>query len=145
MKLTNGQCSCGTVKFKFHADELTAYQCHCSICRKATGSAYSTTLMAKKDSFEWVSGKDQISSYSKENGYKNNFCSCCGSPVPNLFRDYPLYSVPVGSLEDKNHIEIKVQIFCGSKASWEKEVIGKIQFEEMPALNEMLGLLHVQV
>ena len=138
-----GQCSCGTVKFKFEIKELLAYQCHCSICRKATGSAYSTTLMAPEQDFVWSDGKDKVSTYSRENGYKVNFCSCCGSPVPNKFRDLPIYSVPLGSLDNEPNIKVVVQIYLDSKAKWEKDKLEGQQYAEMPTLDEMLELLHV--
>ena len=143
MKQVNGQCSCGTVRFMFETEELKAYQCHCSVCRKATGSAYSTTLMAPENRFSWVSGKDSVSSYSKENGYKINFCSKCGSPVPNIFRNFPLYSVPVGNIDNENNINVVVQIFLGSKAKWDKNELDGEQFSEIPSLDKMMEYLHV--
>jgi hypothetical protein len=145
MSEIHGKCSCGTVEFKFSTDALLAYQCHCSICRKSTGSAYSTTLIAPESDFVWIRGKDKVSSYSKDNGYKVNFCSCCGSPVPNIFREFPLFSVPVGSLDDAPEIEVVIQIYLGSRAKWDKDHFQEQKFVEMPSVNEMLEFLHVQV
>ena len=145
MSEIHGQCSCGAVEFKFSTDALLAYQCHCSICRKATGSAYSTTLIVPEASFVLLRGKEKVSSYSKESGYKVNFCSCCGSPVPNIFRGFPLFSVPVGSLDDVPDIEVVVQIHLGSRAKWDKDHFEGQKFVEMPSINEMLEFLHVHV
>ena len=140
----NGQCSCGAVKFKFDIEELFAYQCHCSICRRATGSACSTTLMAPEQDFVWCGGKEKVSSYSNENGYMTSFCSCCGSPVPNKFRDYLLYSVPLGCLDNDPDIKVVAQIYLGSKAKWEKDKLVEQKYIEMPSLGEILGFLHVR-
>ncbi len=145
MPIIQGQCSCGTVGFQFSAEALRAYQCHCSICRKATGSAYSTTLMASECDYVWIRGEEKVSSYSKENGYTVNFCSCCGSPVPNKFRGFPLFSIPVGSLEGVPDIEVVVQIYLGSRAKWDKDYFEGQKFEEMPAVNKMLEFLHARV
>ena len=145
MSELHGKCSCGEVEFKFTTDALVAYQCHCSICRKATGSAFSTTLMTAEDTFVWLLGKEKISSYSKKSGYKVNFCSNCGSPVPNKFRNFPLFSVPVGSLDNSDDIEIAVQIFLDSRAAWDKEKIAGEQFSTMPSLDEMFEMMHVDV
>ena len=143
MPALRGQCSCGAVEFEFSTDALRAYQCHCSICRKASGSAYSTTLMAPESKFSWVRGMEYVSSYAKENGYKVNFCSRCGSPVPNKFRNFSLYSVPVGSLEGTPNIEVVAKIYLGSRATWDKDQFQGKRFVEMPSsLNEMLELLH---
>lgn len=139
----SGQCACGTVSFSLTVDVPVAYQCHCSICQKASGSAFSTTLMAPEQGFVWQQGRDKVASYSKDNGYTVNFCSCCGSPLPNKFRDFPLYSVPLGSLDNAPEISVAVQIYLGSKAEWDKPQLEGQQFDEMPALEEMLALLHV--
>lgn len=139
-----GQCSCGAVEFKFSTDALRAYQCHCSICRKASGSSYSTTLMAPESNFVWLGGMDSISSYAKENGYKVNFCSQCGNPVPNKFRDFALFSVPVGSLKGDPDITIVAKLYLGSRAKWDKEQFDGKCYAEMPSLNEMLELLCIQ-
>lgn len=100
--------------------------------------------MVPESEFEWISGKERLSSYSQNNGYKVNFCSNCGSPVPNMFRDFPLYSVPVGSLDGDHEIEIVVQIYLGSKANWESNCLDGKKYTEMPSLREMMAYLHVQ-
>lgn len=138
-----GQCSCGAVGYKFSAESLIAYQCHCSICRKATGSAFSTTLMAQASNFAWLCGEESITSYAKESGYKVNFCSHCGSPVPNRFRDFPLFSVPVGSVEGEHPVKVKIQLYLGSRANWDGDILQGRQFDEMPRLGEMFELLHI--
>lgn len=145
MSEIHGQCSCGDVEFEFSTEALFAYQCHCSICQKATGSAFSTTLLAPESDFVWIRGEEKISSYEKESGYKVNFCSRCGSPVPNKFRSFPLFSVPAGSLDNSNDIKVVVQIYLGSRAKWDKSHIEERKFVEMPAINEMLEFLHADV
>jgi len=143
MPTLRGHCSCGAVEYEFSTDSLRAYQCHCSICRNASGSAYSTTLMAPESKFTWIRGTEYVSSYAKENGYKVNFCSRCGNPVPNKFRNFPLYSVPVGGLEGTADIEVVAKIYLGSRAAWDKDQFQGKSFVEMPSfLETMLELLH---
>lgn len=144
MKLHNGQCSCGSVTFKFSSNTLLAYQCHCSICRRATGSAFSTTIMASETSFEWERGKDKVGTYTKESGYKVSFCTQCGSPVPNKFRGLPLYTVPAGSLDDSSSLEIVVHLHLGSQAAWDREPATGDKFDEIPSLQTVMELLHAQ-
>ena len=145
MSLIHGQCSCGVVEFEFSTDTLLAYQCHCSICRKATGSAFSTTLITSESNFVWIRGKEKVSSYAKKSGYKTQFCSHCGSPVPNKFRGYPLFSVPVGSLDGLPDIKIVVQLHLSSRARWDKDYFEGQKFIEMPTIHEMLAFLHIQI
>lgn len=142
MPLLHGKCSCGAVEYKSSSDTVFAYQCHCSICRKATGSAFSTTVMASEEDFEWLGGQKSITPYTKESGYKLSFCSRCGSPVPNKFRGLPLYTVPAGSLEDADSIEVVVHLHLGSKAAWDLKPATGHQFNEIPSLQTVLELLH---
>ena len=137
----DGQCSCGAVAFSISVATPRAHQCHCSICRKATGSAFTTTLMAPAEGFRWLRGEEVVVFHSKPNGYTLGFCSSCGSPVPNRFRDYPLYSVPVGSLDDPPEIPVVAQLYLGSRARWEGDELAGRRYEEMPGLDEMLELL----
>jgi hypothetical protein len=39
MELAGG-CLCGAVRFRVTAEPLAAYYCHCSMCRKISGSIY---------------------------------------------------------------------------------------------------------
>ena len=99
--------------------------------------------MVPENSFKWIHGEATISSYSKERGYMVNFCTRYGSPVPNRFRGYPLFSVPAGSLDGSPEIRVVVQINLGSKAEWDKECLDGQQCQEMPDINQMLELLHL--
>jgi len=140
-----GQCLCGTVKYRFTAEELMAYQCHCSICRKSNGTAFSTMIFAEEPHFSWLCGQELITTYAKETGFKVQFCSQCGSPVPNQFRDYPLYSIPAGSLDHHHEIEVAAQIYLDSRANWDNDFVAGHRIAGAPNIRQMLELLHVQI
>lgn len=76
------------------------------------------------ENFRWLSGQEHISSWVKDAGFRSDFCSKCGSPVPNPLRSTPYYWVPVGLLDDEQKLEIAAHVFVGSKVSW--EVIGTL-------------------
>ena len=143
MATVNGQCSCGVVGFKLTTNELRAYQCHCSICRKASGSAFSTTLLAPEAGFVWLRGVEQLTAYKKASGYQVNFCSRCGSPVPNRFRDQAFYCVPLGSLDGLPDVTIAAQLHLNSRARWDKDAPEGRKFSEMPSMAQLHDLLHV--
>ncbi len=140
----SGSCSCGAVKFRIGQRRLRAYQCHCSICRKATGSACSTTVIVPELLFAWRGGEEKIATYAKADGYKVSFCSNCGSPLPNRFRGYPLYSVPLGSLDGEPEVVMAVQLHLGSKAAWDSGGFEGEPCQAMPSLDEMLELLQLR-
>ena len=52
-----GSCNCKSVHFSA-PDEITAIvNCHCSLCRKMNGSAFSTYVVVADDGFNLVSGE----------------------------------------------------------------------------------------
>ncbi|MEQ5815463.1 GFA family protein [Marinobacter sp. NFXS11] len=114
-----GECLCGRVKFKIEGNIPNLYQCHCSLCRKVTGSsANAATFVTQKD-FLWLSGQDKISSFQKPTGYRSDFCSLCGSPVPNQLRGTELVWVPAGLLEEpfEAAVAVNVHLHMASAAS----------------------------
>ena len=140
----SGSCLCGTVQYSFEAFNLLAYECHCSVCQKITGSAFSATILCAEDSFQWLRGHNLIKCYSRESGYKTHFCTNCGVQVPNKFRDYPLISIPMGTIDNPKDISIKVQLHLASTPNW---VLSKnkniVAYAEMPSLNEILNHLNL--
>ena len=96
----NGKCLCGTVEFELSGDIPNLYQCHCSLCRKVTGSSANAAFRIAFDQFAWIKGSEKISEFVSQGGFKSHFCTTCGSPLPNLTANDSAYWVPVGLLED---------------------------------------------
>jgi len=138
-----GECICGEIAFEVSGDLPKLYQCHCSICRKQAGTASNTGMIVKKEHFRWLTGQEKVTSYLKPTGFRSDFCSKCGSVVPNPFRDKPYIWVPAGALDDSEPLEIVAQICVGSKASWDTQIPKELaQFEDMPTLTELIDLVH---
>ena len=58
------------------------------------------------DQFCWLRGTELISSWKSETGFRSDFCSSCGAPVPNPLRDMPYFWIPAGLLETGGKMEI---------------------------------------
>ncbi|NOZ37001.1 MAG: aldehyde-activating protein [Gammaproteobacteria bacterium] len=115
-----GTCLCAEVEFEISDKLPNLYQCHCSLCQKTTGSSSCSSFITSVEGFKWISGKDKISSYTKDNGFKSDFCSICGSPVPNRMNIGDYMWVPAGLLEADTDRTIAAHIHLDSRASWEK-------------------------
>jgi hypothetical protein len=114
-----GSCFCGEISFEVNIDKVDAYHCHCSICRKVTGSKFNTAFTVSADDFKWTGKTDGIKMFQKSNeGFRNFFCSNCGCTVPNRYQDVNIW-VPAGLIDDENCIEITRHIFVDSKADWD--------------------------
>jgi len=140
--MMRGQCLCGKVAFQLTGAAPRLYQCHCSLCRKQGGSTSNTAAIIPNERFRWLAGQDAVSSWVRETGFRSDFCSTCGSPVPNPLRTTPYYWVPAGLLENPGELEIVAHIFVGSKASWDTLPLPGARFDETPGLPELIRLLH---
>lgn len=136
-----GQCLCGEVAFAVSGTLSKLYQCHCSLCRKATGAAANAALIVPREHFQWVCGQDRIASYVKDNGYRSDFCSKCGSPLPNPLNGGAEYWIPAGLLEDNANLEVAAHLHVGSKASWDVITSSGIQYQDAPDLESLLKAL----
>lgn len=136
-----GKCLCGAVEFELGGEIPNLYQCHCSLCRKVTGSSANAAFRISADQFHWIGGQQRISEYVTATGFKSHFCGACGSPLPNLTADDSAYWVPAGLLEDDAEIELVAHLFVGSRAAWDIIGDGVRQYDEMPdseALDRLL-------
>ena len=139
----HGSCLCGAVEFEILGPPPKLYQCHCSLCRKQGGSASNTATIVSAESLRWLAGKELITSWVKESGFRSAFCSRCGSPVPNPLREKPYYWVPVGLLDEgEESMEIALHLFVESRAPWDRLASTGTQFETAPGLAEVIALLH---
>lgn len=135
-----GSCLCGRIEFSVTDMPGNIYQCHCSLCRKQGGSASNSATVIPLSQLEWIKGREYIKSWVKESGFRSDFCSDCGSPVPNPLRGLDYYWVPVGVLED-GPFGIVANLCTESRASWGVLAPTGQRFETMPALEELIALL----
>ncbi|MBT2788521.1 MULTISPECIES: GFA family protein [unclassified Halomonas] len=117
-----GECLCGEVVFEVKGELPNLYQCHCSLCRKATGSNANAATFVDGKHFHWLSGLSSIRSFQKPTGYRSDFCSVCGSPVPNKLRDTDLIWVPAGLLDETTAAQVAVHLHLSSAATWAQDL-----------------------
>jgi len=135
-----GNCLCASVKFELSIEKLKIYQCHCSLCRRQTGTASSCGAIIKSDKFTWLAGNKNISTWKTEAGFTSHFCSSCGSSVPNRFMGRNLYWVPAGLIEDAN-IETIANIFVKDKLNWSNVDSHINQYNDRPDVDKLIDLL----
>ncbi len=116
----HGSCLCESIRFSVSGRVTDFYLCHCSRCRKETGSAFSTSMFVPLDAVTWYSPPDAVKRFELPSAehFCLDFCMRCGSVVPYISRGHEFYIVPVGSLD--SHIDIAPfeQIYWQDRASW---------------------------
>lgn len=114
-----GSCLCGGIRYEVNGTFGTVVNCHCSMCRKATGAAFRTRATVATASFRWLAGESLISKYESSPGETRTFCRVCGSTLPTFFRDHPdQIGLPLGTLDDDPGVRPVAHVFVGSKAAW---------------------------
>ena len=137
-----GNCLCGEIAFEVIEPIPAIYKCYCSLCRKQTGSTCNTAMAVNSAQFRWLSGQNHISTYKRETGYTVNFCSKCGSPVPNQIRNSEFTWVPAGLLEITVGLTVAAHLYVDSRAAWESLPTDGKCFSEMPTLTKIVGHLY---
>jgi hypothetical protein len=92
--------------------------CHCSMCRKATGSAFEAGAPIPAASFRFTQGEDLIQRYESSPGHHRAFCRVCGSCAPERAPDGKLVYVHAGTFEDDPGRRPALHMMVGSKAPW---------------------------
>ena len=109
-------CNCGAVAFEIDAEIADVYVCHCSICRKSSGSNGVAVVLVDTDAFRWTRGEQHIATWRKSDAdWQNWFCSICGSRVPGTNDESRMF-VPAGLLPDEQ-LRVVHHIFTDSKAA----------------------------
>jgi hypothetical protein len=115
-----GSCLCGAVKYEATGEPKRFLHCHCSRCRKATGTGHASNLFLQPGVLTWLSGEDQVRAFKlpEAKRFTNQFCATCGSRLPRRAPDTDIVLIPAGSLDDEAPITPQARIFAGSRAIW---------------------------
>ena len=112
-----GRCYCGAVHYAVADQFVYAANCHCSNCRRATGSAFKPFAGIERGKLRVTKGEDNLMTFGDETDHDAH-CRLCGSLLYSLVRDGAFVHVPMGTLVDDPSIRPSVHIFVGSKAPW---------------------------
>jgi hypothetical protein len=118
--MAKGECNCGSVAFEISKEISDVYICHCSICRRSTGSGAIAVVVVENTVFSWTRGQELINCWKKPNhDWHTYFCQNCGSSLPGANDDERMY-VPVGLIiQGAENLKVSHHLWVGSKASWE--------------------------
>lgn len=112
-------CACGKVSFALDDEPNTTFNCHCTICRKMNGSAFSTYSVFPKDSLHIIEGEQQIQTTKMGNHGTKHFCRHCGAPLFGLHdQASEICLVVLGAIDSGGPILPISNIFCRSKLPW---------------------------
>lgn len=128
-KILAGECLCGAVAYEVADAFRYAVNCHCSNCRRTTGSAFKPIAGIERDKLRLAKGADALLIYGDVSG-SDAHCRACGSLLYSVVRDGAFVHVAMGTLVDDPAIRPTAHIFVGSKAPWFTITDGLPQYEE---------------
>jgi hypothetical protein len=130
-----GSCLCGGVKYEIKGTIGRVVNCHCSMCRKATGAAFRTRAAVPKEAFSWLTGEELVSGYDSSPNETRTFCRVCGATLPTFFRDHPeQIGLSLGTLDGDPGVRPSAHVWVASKAPWWEIT------DELPQYSEGLDL-----
>jgi len=121
------------VRYVATGEEQRFYHCHCSRCRKASGTGHASNLFMQ-GTLTWSSGQELIRSYKvpEAERFTSTFCEVCGSRVPRFIEKLGMVFIPAGSLDDEPELRPEARIFLDSRAGWSCDDSALTEFEQYP-------------
>jgi hypothetical protein len=108
------------VRFEVTEEFSTVRVCHCTTCKKLSGSVGTTNGRARTETVRVTDGRELIGTYQPAEGTAKSFCSRCGS---NLFGggwpDSEYTSVRISALDTPFERKPEAHTFMRSVAAWE--------------------------
>jgi hypothetical protein len=116
-RVLGGMCLCGAVRYAVADEFVYAMNCHCSNCRRATGSAFKPFAGIERNKLHITKGEDDLMIFGDENA-NDAHCKLCGALLYSVVRGGTFVHVTMGTLVDDPAIRPTRHIFVGSKAPW---------------------------
>lgn len=130
-----GGCLCGAVRYTLAAPPLAVAACHCSRCRRQSGSAYSVNLIVRAQALQIEGELASFEDRETDSGapLSRDHCARCGSPIRSVPSAAPkLVALKAGTLDDPSSFPPRMHIWTSSKLPWVEVPAGMVQFERGP-------------
>jgi hypothetical protein len=120
MATFRGSCICGEVAFEVEGPFDLFLNCHCSRCRKASGTAHSCEVIVKAPALRWLRGEASVVRFDlpQARSFATAFCKTCGSPMPHLTRSGREAIVPAGGFDEPLGAAPDRHVHWSSRADW---------------------------
>ena len=117
--MLRGSCLCGAVRYEVTGPVHDVHHCHCFMCRKAHGSAFSTFARLTARDFRIVAGEGQVRGYRSSAPIERTFCATCGARLTVRFDGMPdTVWIALTTLDDESDVRPGAHMFVASKAPW---------------------------
>jgi hypothetical protein len=128
----SGGCLCGDVRYELRGTPVHVFHCHCSMCRRAGGTAFQTWAGLDADTLTIAQGSTE--SYASSSFAVREFCPRCGG---QLFWRYtndetPPVWVAVGTLDHPERMTPERHVHAADRVPWLHMADGLPDSDAMP-------------
>jgi hypothetical protein len=116
MKVIQGGCACGGVRYEVRGALRPIIACHCVQCRRSSGHFVAATAcrrsvfaLLKSDTLKW---------FVAVPGFRRGFCSECGSSLFFEEAGGERVSIAAGSLDEPQGLSIAAHIFVAEAGDY---------------------------
>ncbi|WP_187334772.1 GFA family protein [Novosphingopyxis iocasae] len=111
-------CLCGGVRYDVSGPLDEAALCHCSMCRRATGSAFNVAVPVAEAQLRWIA-RGTLREFESSPGKMRAFCSGCGAAVYSRRTAKPgQLRLRIGLIEGLSDLSDVYHIYWADRLSW---------------------------
>ena len=139
--MIEGQCRCGAVRYAIAVENLPpAYACHCHICQRYSGSAFSLQVMCVEGRLS-VTGPVEVYEIATDDRVSSQrFCRICHTRMYNTNTRRPgVAVVRAGTLDRSEELECAGHIFTNYRQRWFELPEGVPSWGEAPTAEEFMS------
>jgi hypothetical protein len=115
-----GSCLCGGIRYEVDGELGEFGYCHCTSCRKASGSGHGANAPVDRGRLRLLQGAELLREYESSPGKLRVFCSRCGSPMYAYLTKTPdALRLRLGSLDTPFEKRPRAHTWVSDKAPWE--------------------------
>jgi len=126
---TTGGCLCGDLRYEITGPVSIVANCHCTMCRRASGAPFVTWAVVRRDAFRFTAGAP--ARFASSETCSRLFCPRCGTPL--VFEDVSRpdhVDITTGSLDDPDDLPPERHIWTSAQLHWLRLGDALPRFEE---------------
>lgn len=141
--MITGGCRCEAVRYTIaRADLPPAYACHCHVCQRWSGSAFSLQVLVPEETLT-VEGPVVVAEIvTGDRTSTQRFCGACHARIYNTNTRRPgIAVVRAGTLDRSEELECRAHIYTDYRQRWVSLPPEVPQWPEAPPVAEFVATL----
>ena len=130
-----GGCQCGAVRYVVRGEPIALVACHCTECKRQSGSSFGMSLVVPRENFEVSQGELKSFSRTPDRGGSLEcfFCPGCGVRIYHASTNMAdTFNIKAGTLDETADLTPAAHVFAGRKHPWLGLPDGVPCFETVP-------------